>query len=67
MSNPETHDEPDELDLDPATVRDLDPSAEEADSIRGGVTVTICGPTVGCQPPSHAFGPCLTNECVAKP
>jgi hypothetical protein len=37
MSDPkQEHDEPDELDLDAETVKDLEPAPEETDDVRGG-------------------------------
>jgi hypothetical protein len=50
LSDPkEHHDEPDELDLDAETVKDLEPSEENADEVRGGFglprpsTLIVCG------------------------
>lgn len=43
MSDPkERRGEPEELDLDSETVRDLEPGKEEADDVRGGATLQCC-------------------------
>jgi len=59
MSNP--HDHHDELDLDAETVRDLEPGAEDEESVRGGAADT---PTkaVGCV----YSAACLSLGCVGK-
>jgi hypothetical protein len=56
MSNP--HDNHDELDLDAETVRDLEPRAEDEDSVQGGAADNLtkgvlCIATAGC----------VTNAC----
>jgi hypothetical protein len=59
MSNP--HDHHDELDLDAETVRDLEPRADDEESIQGGAADT---PTkaVGCVLSAN----CLSAGCVGK-
>jgi len=43
VSDPkERRGEPEELDLDSETVRDLEPGKEEADDVRGGATLQCC-------------------------
>jgi hypothetical protein len=40
MSDPKQHhDEPDELDLDAETVKDLEPTPDETEAVRGGVLI----------------------------
>jgi hypothetical protein len=61
MSDPKQHHEPDDLDLDAETVRDLDPSGADSDDVRGGairrtdacvtdtcITCYICITVVAC-------------------
>jgi hypothetical protein len=53
--------EPGDLDLDPETVKDLDPTGDETDDVRGGVigyATVKCGITVTIQGCAVASGGC---------
>jgi hypothetical protein len=50
--------EPDELDLDAETIKDLDPGEEDADGVRGGVVANMTH-TCNCQAVSNI-------NCVAN-
>jgi hypothetical protein len=42
MSDPKDHRDSDELDLGAETVKDLEPSGDEAEDVRGGATLDCC-------------------------
>jgi hypothetical protein len=63
MSDPEQHDDPNELDLDAETVRDLDPSKSDAGDVRGGLQRPDPEPSATC----ITCWNCMTAACTIKP
>jgi len=65
MSDPKQHHEPDELDLDAETVRDLEVPDSNLDDVRGGAIIR----TVDCVTDTcFSCYICITVvACVAKP